>query len=47
MSNFYAKISAPQTQQTSLWSALAKLTRMSRTEIKVFIAEDAWSNWTS
>ena len=45
MLNFYAQISAPQPAVNTLMATLAALTRLSRTQIRVFAADDTWSNW--
>jgi hypothetical protein len=45
MFNFYARISAPQTAVGSLLTTLAALTRLSRSQIRVFSADAAWTDW--
>jgi hypothetical protein len=45
MFNFYARISAPQTAVGSLLATLSALTRLSRSQIRVFSADATWSQW--
>lgn len=45
MFNFYQQISAPQRLAGGLLTTLAALTKLSRTQIRVFSADDEWNSW--
>ena len=47
MFNFYAQITAPQGVVGSLLTTLSALTRLSRTQIRVFAADADWNNWAA
>ncbi len=42
---FYAAISAPQPAGSGLFATLAALTRLSRSQIRVFAADVEWNSW--
>jgi hypothetical protein len=47
MFDFYARISAPQNAFNAFFSSLAAITRLSRTQIRVFSADAVWNDWGS
>ena len=45
MFDFYQQISAPHRLAGGLLASLAALTKLSRTQIRVFSADEEWNRW--